>query len=232
MLYGSFLMLTLVWRPLTRVLISGLIALLATGAAAASDRDFVLAAQLDNPSKVKQLLGEGASPNLVDPLSGETVLIIAVREGADRVVDVLLAQKELDLERTAPNGNTALMMAAFKGNKRVVQLLLDKNAIVTRPGWTALHFAAAGGDEAVIRLLLDHYAYIDAESPSKLTPLMIAAREGQEGAVKLLLREGADATLKNNENLTAAQIAERADKPRIADAIMAHLATRKRAALD
>ncbi len=56
---------------------------------------------------------------------------------------------------------------------------------------------------------------------------MIAAREGHESTVSLLLEEGADASLKNAESLTAAQIAERADKPRIAAAIAAHLAARK-----
>ena len=104
---------------------------------------------------------------------------------------------------------------------------LDKGAVVTRPGWTALHYAAAAGDEEIVRLLLEHHAYIDAESPSQITPLMIAAREGQDGAVKVLLQEGADATLKNNERLTAAQIAVRAGKNDIAEAINAHLATRR-----
>ena len=186
-------------------------------------RELVLAAQLDNPVTVRRLLSAGGNPNTIDPISGETILIAALREGSDQVVDELLKHKSLDLERTASNGNTALMMAAFKGNKRAVQALLSKGAIVTRPGWTALHYAAAGGFDDIVKLLLEHHAYIDAESPSKLTPLMIAAREGHEEAAKVLLKEGADATLKNNENLTAAQIAERADKPRIADAITAHL---------
>ena len=187
--------------------------------------DMVKSAQLDSPGTLKRMLAQGHSPNLVDPASGEPLLLVAAREGADRVADVLLAHKDIQLEQRATNGNTALMMAAFKSNKALVIKLLARGAIVTYPGWTPLHYAAAGGSTEIVSILLEHHAYIDAESPSKLTPLMVAAREGQEAVVLQLLAAGADAKLKNNENLTAIQIALRADKPRIAAAIGRHLGT-------
>jgi uncharacterized protein len=216
------------FRMMIRFLLAA--TLLAAGVPASADpvRDFVVAAQMDNASMVRKLLKNGGNANTVDPITGQTVLILALREGANEVVNVLLAQPGIDLELAAPNGNRALMMAAFKRNKAAVLALLAKGAIVTYPGWTPLHYAAASGDEEIVRILLEHHAYIDAESPSKLTPLMIAAREGHEAAARLLMQEGADATLKNNESLTAAQIAERADKPRIADAITAHLSQSRR----
>lgn len=209
-----------------------LLAVMLSGACATASadpvRDFVVAAQMDNASMVRKLLKNGGNPNTVDPITGQTVLILALREGANDVINLLLAQPGINLELAAPNGNRALMMAAFKRNKPAVLALLAKGAIVTYPGWTPLHYAAASGDDEIVRILLDHHAYIDAETPSKLTPLMIAAREGHESAARLLMQEGADATLKNNENLTAAQIAERADKPRIAEAITAHLSQTRR----
>ncbi|MES2758544.1 MAG: ankyrin repeat domain-containing protein [Pseudomonadota bacterium] len=203
------------------------------GTAGAASRDelagFFRSVQMDDAGSVQKLLAAGAvSANAVDPISGESGLILALREGSARVTTVLLAQPKLDLELKAPNGNTALMMAAFKHNKPAVIALLEKGAIVNRPGWTALHFSAASGDDEITRILLEHSAYIDAEAPARFTPLMIAAREGHETTVQLLLDEGADATLKNSESLTAAQIAQRADKPRIAAAIAAHLAARQR----
>ena len=191
--------------------------LLATTCAHADPaRELAVAAQLDAGGGVARLLGAGVSPNSVDPVSGEPVLILALREGSQQAVERLIAAKNLQLEQTAPNGNTALMMAAFKHNRKAVEALLARGAQVNRPGWTALHYAAAAGDEGIASLLLAHQADINARSPSDITPLMIAAREGQEAAVQLLLKAGADTALKNNEGLTARQIAERAEKPRIA----------------
>ena len=213
-----------------RFLIRGtLLCMLACGPAPASAdpvRDLVVAVQLDGATSVRKLLAAGLSANTIDPLSGEPVLLIALREGADSVVDVLVADQGFNPELTAPNGNTALMLAAYKRNKHAVLALLARGASVTRPGWTALHYAAASGDVEIATILLAHHAAIDAESPSQLTPLMMAAREGQQPVAALLLRAGADARLRNNEQLTASQIALRADKPAIAAMIDAFLATK------
>jgi ankyrin repeat protein len=188
---------------------------------------FFRAAQVDDAGRIKRLLARGLDPNLREPERGETGMIVALRNDAMGVFSLLLAQPKIALETQAGNGNTALMMAAFKNNKPAVQALLDKGAQVNRPGWTALHYASAAGALDIMRLLLEHHAYIDAESPTRVTPLMLAAREGQEDAVKLLLEQGADATLKDNAfRIDAAEFATRAEKPWITKAISAHLAAK------
>lgn len=197
------------------------------GAAAASASEvsrFFVAVEVDSASGVKSFLDAGGDPNARDPRSGETALIIAMREESMNVFKELLRNPRLDLELAAPNGNTALMMAAFKRNKPAVLALLDRGAAVNRKGWSPLHYAAASGATDIARLLLERGAAIDALAPSDLTPLMLAAREGQESAALLLLEAGANAALVNGEGLTAAALAARADKPRIAEAVQAHLA--------
>ena len=182
-------------------------------------RDLVLAAQMDNPSTVRKLLAKGMNPNTVDPVTGEPVVIVALREGSNGVLDLLLAHPDLAVEQAAPNGNTALMMAAFKHNKRAAQALLARGAKVNRAGWSPLHYAASSGAVEIAVLLLEQGARIDAVSPGRFTPLMLAAREGQADAALLLVRHGADPGLQNDEHLTAAQIARRADRADIAAAI-------------
>ncbi|WP_229506322.1 ankyrin repeat domain-containing protein [Massilia sp. BJB1822] len=189
---------------------------------------FFRAAQLDDVGRVKTVLARGLDPNVHEPERGETGLIVAMRYDAMKVFGVLMAHPQIQLEAQAANGSTALMMAAFKRNQAAVKKMIGSGAQVNRPGWAPLHFAAAAGDTDMIALLLEHHAYIDAASPSGMTPLMIAAREGHEDAAKLLLAEGADASLKDGAfKIDAAEFAMRADKPWIAEAIRHHLASKR-----
>lgn len=196
-----------------------------TDAAAQADAvAFFRALQLDDERTVKAVLARGLDPNLRDTERGENALIIAMRYDAMKVAKLLLAHPRLAVDAQAPNGNTALMMAAYQKNKAAVQALLEKGAQVNRPGFTALHYAAAAGDLDIMKLLLEHHAYIDAESPTGTTPLMLAAQEGQEAAVQLLLQEGADASLKDRAwRDDAAGFALRTQKPWIAELIRRHL---------
>jgi uncharacterized protein len=187
---------------------------------------FFRAVQLDDVGTVRELVGTEVNANEINPVGGEPALVIAVREGAMRAFDVLLAHRGTDLEAQAMNGNTALMMAAFKGNRRAARALLDKGAQVNREGWTPLHYAAASGDDVIAGLLIARKARLDALSTREsgaLTPLMMAAREGQPAVVRLLLASGADPSVRNTEGLTAARIAERGGHTRIAAAIDAAL---------
>lgn len=199
----------------------------AAGARADDVTDFFVAVQVDNPTAVKSLIAKGVDPNARDPRSGETALIIALREDSMNVFNALLANPRVQLELPAPNGNTALMMAAFKGNKLAALALLGKGASVNRSGWSPLHYAAAGGAVDVAAVLIERGASLNSRAPGGLTPLMMAAREGQEPAVALLLDAGADASLVNGEGLTALQLAERADKRRIVNAIKSHPSARR-----
>jgi len=151
--------------------------------------DWFQAIKRDRADEVRSLLKRGLDPNTVDEERGDTGLIIAMREDAANVFNLLLQTKDVKLDARSRNGDTALMLAAYKGNMAAVRALLDKGAEANQTGWTALHYAAAIGNNDIVQLLLDRYAYIDAESPNKTTPIMMAARGGHILTVKLLLDE-------------------------------------------
>lgn len=194
-------------------------ALLPAIALAGAYEDYFLAVQLDNAAGVKSLLQRGFDPNTVEAERGDSGLILALREDAMRVFEVLLNARNVNLEIKTRNGDTALMLAAFKTNQAAVVALLAKGAEVNQPGWAALHYAAASGNNDIVQLLLEHSAYIDAESPNKTTPIMMAARSGHILTVKLLLEEGADATLKNDAGMTAIDFASKFNHKDIAEGL-------------
>lgn len=188
-------------------------------AIAAAYEDFFKAIKFNDAKQVRSLLQRGIDPNTIERVRGETGLMIALHEKAMAVFDVLLNAHDIDLEYRAKNGDTALMIAAYTNNQPAVEALLAHDAEVNQTGWAALHYAAAVGNNEIVQLLLDHYAYIDAESPNKTTPLMMAARGGHILTVKLLLDEGADATLKNEQGMTALDFAKKHDKQDIVDGL-------------
>ena len=170
---------------------------------------FFQAVKIDHVSVVEKLLLRGFDPNTIEDVRGDTGMILALREGSMSVFSLLLNASDINVEAKAFNGDTALMIAAYKGNIRAVKALLEKGAEPNRPGWTALHYAAAVGSNEIVQLLLDRFAYIDAESPNKTTPIMMAASGGHIFTVKLLLDAGADATLINEAGFTAIDIARK-----------------------
>lgn len=183
---------------------------------------FFRAVQTDDASTVRKMVGAKVNANERNPIGGDTALVLAVREDAKGAFQALLEHPGTDLEATAANGNTALMMAAYKRNQEAVDALLAKGAKVNRAGWTPLHYAAAAGDDQIADLLIRRGAVLDAPSPRQsgaYTPLMMAAREGHASTALLLLARGAKAGLKNTEGLTAVQIAERAGHDRLATAL-------------
>jgi ankyrin repeat protein len=202
---------------LAAVLVAAFPGTMALAASAEQTASFFRAVQIDDPGAVKSLLAAGVNPNMQNPVGGEPALVIAAREGSMRVLQALLDSPGIQVDATALNGNTALMMAAFKRNRAAAEALLARGAAVNRPGWTPLHYAAASGDEDIARLLIKRGAKIDAVSPpasGAYTPLMMAAREAHPDMVAFLTQQGANPKLTNSEGLTAAQIAEKASATR------------------
>ena len=181
--------------------------------------DFAKAAKFDNVSEVKNLLSMGISPNAVDA-NGNPMLILAIKDNSEKVIDLLLNDKKIDVDLSNKSGETPLMMASIQGNLPLVQTLVLKNkAMIDHIGWTPLHYACAKGHFDVAQFLIANGAIVDAMSVGNTTPLMMAVQSGNEQLVKLLLDKGADLQIRNNNGLSAIDIADIYDKPWLAEGL-------------
>ena len=102
--------------------------------AAPEQAGFYRAVSIDNAGGVRKMLQEGVNPNLPDDQRGDTALVIALRDDADKVFKILLETPGIDLEARSANGNTALMMAAYKHKREAVDALLARGARVNQTG--------------------------------------------------------------------------------------------------
>lgn len=180
---------------------------------------FTKAAKFDDVSEVKTLLKQGVSPNTLDP-KGSPMLVLAVKDKSNSVIEVLLADKRTDVDLSNKYGETPLMIASINGNLPIVKtLVLQKNAMVDHVGWTPLHYACTNGHIEVAQFLLTNGATVDSRSLNGTTPLMMAVQSGNEELVKLLLDKGANIQIRNNLGLTAIDIADIYQKPWIGDGL-------------
>ena len=180
-------------------------------AVAGSFEDFFIYIRNDNATALADLLKRGFDVNTRDE-RGQSGLVLALQEQSPKAIRLLLAQPGIDIEAVNKAGESALMMAALKGDQASVALLLDRGALVDRPGWTPLHYAATGPEPALVRLFIDRGARVDAASPNGSMPLMMAAQYGAEDSVDLLLQHGADRERTNDKGLRAIDFAKLAGR--------------------
>eukprot|EP00746_Dinoflagellata_sp_MGD_P009919 gnl/MRDRNA2_/MRDRNA2_120328_c0_seq1.p1 gnl/MRDRNA2_/MRDRNA2_120328_c0~~gnl/MRDRNA2_/MRDRNA2_120328_c0_seq1.p1 ORF type:complete len:367 (+),score=83.10 gnl/MRDRNA2_/MRDRNA2_120328_c0_seq1:116-1102(+) len=110
--------------------------------------------------------------------NGETLLLRAVRDGEDRQVQYLIAQKA-DVFTTDFAGRSALHWAAAKGRASLVKYLLelvpfDSIEGEDDEGNTPLHLAAWNGHMHGVRLLLRAQADLEATNAKDETPFDLA----------------------------------------------------------
>ena len=174
--------------------------------AGADVNDFLLqqAVLRGNAPIVQELLRHGADPNLASSRDGdvgiwESPLVIAINEGQDEIVHMLL-NSGADINAPAVEVFNALQAAAKKTDTiDYVQLLLDRGADVNAPasgdsGRSALQAAAEQGNIQHVQILLLHGADVNA-SPYEIrgvTALQAASISGHLEVVALLLAAGAD----------------------------------------
>ena len=185
----------------------------------AQAEEFARAAKFDDVSEAKSLLSKGVSPNTVDS-KGEPILVLAIKDRSTKVTELLLQNRNIDVDLSNKFGETPLMMASIQGDLPVVKTLVLKNkARIDHIGWTPLHYACAKGNLDVAKFLMANGANVDSNALNGTTPLMMAVQSGNEELVRLLLDNGADIRLRNAHGFSAIDIAEIYDKPWIADGL-------------
>lgn len=182
-----------------------------SGAAMASSYEDAIDAALNNrPDDLAPLLKQGFDPNTATPGgNADPLLSSAIRNKSYDVIDLLLNQKNIDLNKPNVLYETPLMLAIFYKENGIAKKLLAKGASVNNPGhWTPLHYAAASSNNEIIPLLLRGGADLNARTLRGITPLYMAARDGNAETVKLLLNAGARKDFCNNDALAPYDIAK------------------------
>lgn len=112
-----------------------------------------------------------------------------------KAVRALLQQRNVDVNRSRPDGVTALLWAAHWDALDIVDLLLRGGARVNDAeahGVTPLARACENASRAMVEKLLQAGANPNARQTNGVTPLMVAAQTGNVAAVRALVAHGAD----------------------------------------
>lgn len=172
-----------------RLLLVGLLCLPLSGWAEIYD-DMYQAIKNNDAATVREILQQGLDPDTSNKL-GDTLIMTAIRDNDDAVVDVLLPLA--DMKHTNSLRETPLMLAAYFGKNELIEKMLGRGAAIDGAGnWSPLSYAAFNGHWAIAKQLLRYGAKVDTVSENGTTALMVAARNGHAEMVKLLLQYGAN----------------------------------------
>ena len=156
---------------------------------------------------VELLVAKGADLewHCQDNAGGTTALQQAVQVRARDIAELLL-DHGANVNATAANGATALVISAGNGDVRTMKLLLEHGAQLEqadRSGRTALIAAALAGRVDAAELLLERGAKLGATDQEGGTAFIKAAKVGQLEMVKFLLEQGAPIAATNHFGFTA-----------------------------
>lgn len=198
-----------------RKLAVALLTLLPLYAGADTYDDMMNAVKLGDTPAVVALLKRGVDVDTTDR-EGNSLLMLAARDGRLELVDIFLGQRpKVNFRNSA--GDTALRLAAFNGHQAIVEKLIAAGAHVNMSGWTPLIYAAFNGHTEIARILMKAGAQVNAASENGMTALMAAARGGHLATAKALLDAQADPNRKTDSGETALDIALKSKNTDLAD---------------
>jgi ankyrin repeat protein len=157
----------------------------------------------------------------MEPKGGSTPLLFAARSGDVESAKLLVAAGA-NVNDTAPNGDSALVVAAYSGHGNVAEFLLDKDANPSAAGggYSALHMALLREDPELVKALLAHGANPDVRVTKGTphmrssqqfgltntllgaTPFFLAAKYIEIDMMRALVAAGADPLLRAQDGTT------------------------------
>jgi hypothetical protein len=149
-------------------------------------------AAVNGPDTIKCLIAQGKDINARN-ISGETPLHLAVAEGNNETVQLLLESGA------------------------------EVDAVTTNSGCTSLHYAASLGHAGLCELLVRYGADPDAQTAALETALHLAVSRGHPEVVALLLKYNASLDIRDKDGMTPLQQAENINNRVIVTLIKQHL---------
>ncbi|KAG9389962.1 Protein tyrosine kinase [Carpediemonas membranifera] len=138
------------------------------------------------------LVERGADINIARRNSSDP-LFIAAQKGMVSVIEALLRRREVRIENTTSNGQTALFVACFKGHDVAAERLIRARANIEasdNDGDTCLMAACFCDNGRLIDLLLDSGANRNAHRPNGTHAVHIATQKGNIASLQALIRHG------------------------------------------
>ena len=139
----------------------------------------------------------GISPNIRAKRSQYTPLMMAARNGHQKVVRVLLQRHRANLNLIDYSGSTALLHAAACNRTHIIRYLVHNAKAEMEierklDGFTSLMVSASFGNLQSVEMLLNLGANIESESSDGRTAAHIAMDCYNFDLLQLLIRRGAD----------------------------------------
>lgn len=177
---------------------------------------------------LQKLLDHPACDINITDTRGFTALMIAssVQENAANTLAarILLNKQNINIHYKNRDGFTAAMLANIHNNQQVLQVILEKEGIISKSDLNKKLFQAiAQNQPAEVQSLLEKGANVNAQDTLSWTPLMHASEIGNLALVKLLLNAGANVHMKEERfGWSALDIAHFQNHQSVEDLIRQH----------
>jgi len=149
---------------------------------------------------VKLLLLNGSDINSADE-NGYTALIHSVKKCHIHIINELLSNKFILINKNDNKGCNALIYACINQNVEIVKLLLINGALINKQdykGLNAFMYVCINGNLDIFKLLIDR-SLIDKQDIEGYTALSHACINNKPEIVELLLTNGANIHIKDYE---------------------------------